>query len=78
MVIQAISIGGAMLVLFAYAGNQLKRMHPETYTYQLLNLIGGAALLFAAITTKQAGLILMEGAWTVISAAGLWRVAARK
>jgi hypothetical protein len=37
----------------------------------LLNLFGGVLLLWAALTTRQAGLILMEGAWTVISAYGV-------
>jgi hypothetical protein len=74
MLIQAISILGALMVLMAYGGHQIKRLRADTYTYQVLNLLGGAALLVAAITTRQAGLIIMEGAWTVISAGGLWRV----
>jgi hypothetical protein len=74
MAMQAISITGAVLVLTAYAAHQLDRMRKETYTYQLLNLLGGAMLVAAAITTGQAGLILMEGAWAVISAYGLVKV----
>lgn len=74
MLMQVISIGGALFVLTAYGAHQLGRMHAETYTYQLLNLIGGAMLLAAAVTTRQAGLILMEGAWTVISAYGVVKV----
>jgi membrane-bound ClpP family serine protease len=77
MVIQVISVIGALLVLFAFGGHQIKRLDAETYTYQVLNLIGGAALLVAALTARQAGLIIMEGAWTVISAMGLWKVAQR-
>lgn len=74
MLMQVISIAGALMVLFAFAAHQLDRLSKETYTYQLLNLIGGAALVTAAITTQQAGLILMEGAWTVISLGGLIKV----
>jgi len=77
MTMQVISIAGAVMVLIAYAAHQMERMPVETYTYQLLNLVGGAMLVAAAITTRQAGLILMEGAWVVISAYGLvklvWR-----
>ena len=62
------------MVLFAYAAHQMERMRKETYTYQWLNLCGGALLVAAAITTRQAGLILMEGAWVVISAYGLVKV----
>ena len=71
MAMQVISIGGALMVLIAYGAHQLKRMSADTYAYQLLNLFGGALLLWAALTTRQAGLILMEGAWTVISAYGV-------
>ena len=74
MLMQVISIAGALMVLTAYAAHQFDRLSKETYTYQLLNTIGGAALVAAAITTRQAGLIIMEGAWTVISFAGLIKV----
>ena len=62
------------MVLIAYAAHQAERLPKETYAYQLLNLFGGAMLVAAAITTRQAGLILMEGAWVVISGYGLVRL----
>ena len=66
------------MVLCAYAAHQADRMPKETYAYQLLNLFGGALLVWAAFTTRQAGLILMEGAWTVLSAYGLMRLVTRR
>ena len=78
MFMQVISIAGAVMVLIAYAAHQMDRMPKETYAYQLLNLFGGALLVWAAITTKQAGLILMEGAWTVLSGYGLLRFITRR
>ena len=78
MLMQVISILGALLVLTAYGAHQIERLRYDTYTYQVLNLIGGAALLVAAVTTRQAGLIIMEGAWTLISAGGLVKVMRRK
>ena len=78
MAMQVISIAGALMVLTAYAAHQLRRMHSETYVYQVLNLVGGALLCWAAISTGQAGLILMEGAWTAISAYGLLGVIRRR
>jgi len=62
------------MVLTAYGAHQLRRMRSQTYVYQVLNLIGGALLVTAAVGTKQIGLILMEGAWTVISAYGVWKL----
>ena len=78
MAMQVISIAGALMVLTAYAAHQLRRMHSQTYVYQLLNLCGGALLCWAAFSTRQAGLILMEGAWTVISAYGVIRLLRKK
>jgi hypothetical protein len=78
MLMQAISIAGAIMVLTAYTAHQLRRMQSETYTYQVLNLVGGAMLVWAAVTTGQAGLILMEGAWTVVSAYGLVKILRRR
>lgn len=77
MLMQVVSIAGALMVLSAFAAHQLKHLDHETYTYQSLNLVGGFLLCLAAISVRQTGLILMEGAWTVMSAWGLWRVATR-
>jgi hypothetical protein len=78
MLMQVISIAGAVMVLIAYAAHQMERMRVETFAYQLLNLCGGAMLVAAAITTRQAGLILMEGAWVVISVYGLVKLMGKK
>lgn len=78
MLMQGISIAGAVLVLTAYTAHQLERMKSETYVYQLLNLFGGAMLVTAAVDTRQIGLILMEGAWTVVSAYGLVRMMGKR
>jgi len=74
MILQLVSILGAMLVLAAFAAQQFKRLEAETKTYQILNLIGGFCLATTAVATRQYGFILMEGSWTVISAWGVWRV----
>jgi hypothetical protein len=74
MLMQAISICGAILILSAFASHQMKRLHAETVTYQLMNLAGGACLTVVAVASVQYGFILLEGTWTLMSAAGLWRV----
>lgn len=78
MLMQGISIVGAVLVLTAYTAHQLERMKSGTYLYQLLNLLGGILLVTAAVSTEQIGLILMEGAWAVVSAYGLVRLMRKK
>lgn len=74
MFVQAISILGAILVLGAYAAHQAKRLATATHAYQLMNLFGGLFLFVAALESRQAGLIAIEGAWTLVSAWGLVRL----
>lgn len=71
MLMQVTSVLGALLMLTAYGAHQMERLDRDTYAYQLMNLIGGASLTIAAMATRQAGLILVEAAWTLISIVGL-------
>jgi len=66
-----------MLILAAFAAQQMRRLEAETKTYQILNLIGGFCCCLTAIVGRQYGFILLEGSWTVISAWGVWRVVRR-
>lgn len=77
MIFQIISLVGAILVLVAFAAQQLGRLAAGTTTYQILNLIGGFCLCVAAVATQNYGFILLEGTWTVASAYGLWKVKTR-
>jgi hypothetical protein len=74
MLMQAISICGAILILSAFGAQQMKRLHAETAIYKFMNLLGGACLTVVAVAGRQYGFILLEGSWTIMSAAGLWRV----
>ena len=74
MVYQLISLIGAILILFAFAAVQMRRMESQSVSYQSLNLAGGVCLCIAAVASMQYGFILLEGCWTVVSVYGLWRV----
>jgi len=74
MLFQIIQLVGAVLILGAFAAQQSKRLESETVVYQLLNCLGGFCLCTAAVAEVQYGFILLEGAWTILSAAGLVRV----
>ena len=75
--IQAISIAGAILILLPFTATQFGKLTTESLGYQLMNLIGSAALTAVALIERQYGFILLEGTWALVSAAGLARVMGR-
>lgn len=72
------SVAGAALVLVAYAAQHFGRLSAKGVAYLTLNFVGGILLCWVAISTKQLGFILMEGAWVLISLSGLWRLRRRE
>lgn len=71
---QILQIGGALLILFAFALNQAKRMDSHSVTYLLLNLTGALILAILAAISYQWGFLLLEGVWALVSAYGLFRI----
>jgi hypothetical protein len=76
--IQTISVAGAILILLPFAASQFGKLTTQSLAYQLMNLIGSAALTAVAVIESQYGFILLEGTWALVSAAGLVRVMARR
>jgi hypothetical protein len=73
MLVQAVSVLGALLILGAFAANLLQWMNTSNLWYSLLNFVGSAILLVVAILDQQFGFILLEGAWGLVS---LWGIIA--
>ena len=65
---QAVQVAGAAAILAAFAMLQLRRQTSNSYAYILLNLWGGVLLLVSAAAEEQWGFIVLECAWTLISA----------
>ena len=69
--LQAVSILGALLILLAFAANQLGRVDTSNLSYQVANLVGSGILTVAAVIEVQLGFILLEGTWALVS---LWGI----
>jgi hypothetical protein len=70
---QIASFVGALLILVAYAGHQMKWMDPRETAYNVLNAVGSAILAYIAFHPFQIGFVVLEVAWTLISVYALVR-----
>jgi hypothetical protein len=64
---QVIQIIGALIILGAFAANQLGEMPTDSRLYLLLNLVGSVVLAILAVVEGQLGFILLEGVWAAVS-----------
>ncbi len=64
---QAFCFVGAMMILVAYAGQQMKWMDPRSAVYNLLNIIGSGILCYIAFYPFKLGFVVLEGTWVLIS-----------
>ena len=70
---QIASFVGALLILVAYAGHQMKWIDPRKTAYNVLNAVGSAILAYIAFHPFQIGFVVLEVAWTLISVYALMR-----
>ena len=65
---------GAVAILAAFIGVQLRMTEPTSYFSLLLNLFGSALLAVLALQSSQWGFLLLEAVWALVSA---WSLLAR-
>ena len=58
---------GALLILVAYIGHQFHWMDSGKPLYNILNAIGSGVLAYIAMRPFQAGFLVMEVAWVIVS-----------
>jgi hypothetical protein len=74
ILLQAVSVVGALLILLAFAANLLGRLDTSRLSYQISNFTGSAILTAVAVIEVQLGFILLEGTWALVSLWGTIKV----
>lgn len=75
--LQLISIVGALAVLAAFVADQFGWVDSGRLSYALANLVGSSILTGVAVVEGQVGFVVLQGAWALISVAGIVRIARR-
>lgn len=70
---QALSFAGAMMILVAYTGQQMKWMNSRGLLYNLLNIVGSTILCYIAFFPFKLGFVVLEGVWVLISIYAIFR-----
>lgn len=70
---QILSLVGALLILVAYGLNLRGTLGPTDPRYNLMNAVGAGLLTWEAVVNRQAGFILVEGTWALMSLLPLLR-----
>lgn len=73
LVRQLASFVGALLILIAYVGHQLRWMDARSAAYNIMNAAGSAILAYVAFHPFQIGFVILEIAWVLISLYALLR-----
>ncbi|HXZ31477.1 MAG TPA: hypothetical protein VEH30_04300 [Terriglobales bacterium] len=73
LTLQLISFVGALLILIAYVGHQLRLMDARRAPYNVLNAVGSAILAYVAFHPFEVGFVVLEVVWALISVYALLR-----
>ena len=66
-----LELGGAVSILAAFTLGQLRLLDQHSLVYLSLNLVGSAVLAVIALAGERWGFLLLEGVWSIVSAASL-------
>ncbi len=76
--LQVLSLTGAVLVLIGFGGQQFAGMKPDGLVYGLLNFVGSILLASTAFAPLNAGVLLLESVWALISLNVIVKAARRR
>jgi hypothetical protein len=70
-IVDIVEIIGSLLILAAFAASQLGKLDAHSVRYLVLNIAGAGILAVIAGAQQSWGFLLLEGTWTIVSAASL-------
>ncbi len=73
MIIQIVSVVGALMILIAYGMIQNGVWRELDHGYLALNLVGSLILGVVAVLESQAGFIVLEFVWSALALMGVLR-----
>ena len=73
VLVQTVSLIGAALILLAFIGLQRGWWAAADRRYLWYNLFGAALLTAVAVWDRRVGFVVLEGVWSIVSAASLIR-----
>jgi hypothetical protein len=71
--IDTVGMLGTLLVVAAYYLLQLERADPKGLSYNIINLVGAALLLFSLCFHFNLASFVIEVFWIIASFIGLWK-----
>jgi hypothetical protein len=74
MIADGAGLAGALLILAAYAGVQLKRIDAHGAAGLAMNFAGASLVMLSLLVRFNLGAFLLEAAWAVIALFGLVRI----
>jgi hypothetical protein len=69
---------GVSILLTAYFLNLTNKIQKDGITYLFLNLLGAGIACVASLLLHYLPFIILEGAWTLVSAYGLYQFYSKK
>jgi hypothetical protein len=63
---------GVTILLIAYFLNLIHKIKNDSLAYLFLNFAGAAIACLASVLLKYWPFIILEGCWTIVSAAGIF------
>ena len=64
---------GVALIVYAYAGSQMRRMDSDGLQYSVLNLIGAVLITISLKYAFNMASFIIEIFWIIFSLLGIWR-----